>query len=76
MVTDLCRCNNERRRSCEQEFKATFGRSLHGLFSPLFGFDVVAFDDWLQTPDGVSTADYVTEKYGEKAEALCLRLIG
>ncbi len=62
MVTEHCKRNNMIRQSCEKEFKAIFGRSLYPFFDSLFGFDVIAFDKWLQTPEGMSTADYVTEK--------------
>ena len=73
---ELTQRNIELRKSCEKEFQITFKQSLHQFFHPLFGFDVVAFDEWLQTPDGMSTADCVIQKYGQNAADLCYWLIG
>ena len=41
----------------------------------LKNFDIVAFDKWLQVPDGTSTKDFITEKYGNRAAALVKSLL-
>lgn len=45
-------------------FEATFGLSLHRYLHPIFGFDVVRFDQDIRTPDGTSTEQFITQKYG------------
>jgi len=60
----------------ERTFKAIFGFSLSRFWNPILGFDVIKFDEWLKVPDGVSTADFVTAKYGEKATEFIRELIG
>ena len=52
-----------------ESFKRIFGRNLSEFWT-ITGFDVVRFDDWLGTPDGVSTHDYLKTSYGEEALAL------
>lgn len=57
------------------EFRLTFGVVLHKFMSPITGFDIVRFDEFLRTPDGISTRDYINQKYGNKAVELIERLI-
>lgn len=57
------------------EFRRTFGVVLHKFMSPITGFDIVRFDDFLGTPEGISTRDYINRKYGIKAVRLIERLI-
>ena len=63
------------------EFKEIFGRNLKKYLNPLnpfslmTGFDIVAFDDDLNTPDGTSTKDFVTSQYGEKGCKLIEKLL-
>ena len=56
-------------------FFRTFEVPLTRFMHPLLGFDVVAFDDWLGTPDGISTSDHILAKYGEPARELVFKLI-
>jgi len=37
--------------------------------------DVIRFDTWLKTPNGMSTKDYLTQVYGEQASRLVRKLI-
>lgn len=46
------------------------------FFNVISGFDVVAFDEYLQTPDGVSTKQHIETKYDIKAVVLIENLIG
>ena len=54
----------------EMEFYQLFRRRLRQYWHPLFGFDVVKFDVDIQTPDGVSCADHISQTYGEPARKL------
>lgn len=40
------------------------------------GFDIVAFDIIIKTPDGKSTKEFVQEKYGWRAIEIISQLIG
>lgn len=40
-----------------------------------FQFDIIAFDKFIKTPDGVSCKDYVKQKYGDQALKMIERLI-
>ena len=57
------------------EFQQTFGVPLTRFMHPLFGFDVITFDEWLGTPDGTSTADYILSTKGQPALTLIESLI-
>ncbi len=54
---------NENRAEFQRRFDIPLTRFMH----PILGFDVVSFDKWLCTPDGVSTHDYLIEKYDSSA---------
>ena len=58
-----------------EKFRRTFGVALHKFMSPLVGFDIVRFDEFLGTPEGISTRDYINRKYGIKAVELIEKLI-
>ena len=60
----------------EHKFRRIFGVGMWQFMDFLMGFNIVKFDDWLKTPDGVSTADYLTKKYGREACDLVKELIG
>lgn len=56
------------------EFKTIFGIQVTH-FANVLGFDVIKFDEWLGTPDGISTADYLTQRYGDRARQLVESLL-
>lgn len=60
----------------DRRFKRIFGVGMWQFMDLLTGFDVVKFDDWLETPDGLSTADHLAKKYGKEARDLVKALIG
>ena len=66
-MQELIKKNKENIVAHRLNFRHTFGRELTAFMHPLLGFDVIAFDDYLKTPDGQSTNDFITEKYGEAA---------
>ncbi len=67
--------NNQKRLLYAGLFSRTFGISIGKFWNIITGFDVIAFDEWLQTPDGTSTSDYLDQKYGEDARKLIEFLI-
>lgn len=52
------------------QFKRIFGVGTHSFVNPFTGFDVIAFDEFVKTPDGVSTRDHVLTTYGADAVRL------
>lgn len=40
-----------------------------------FQFDIISFDKFIKTPDGISCKDYVKQKYGDQALKMIERLI-
>jgi len=55
--------------------------TLEGHWHPLFGFDIIKFDDYCQAALGyvedgqTSTSDFTTAKFGKNATALIEALI-
>lgn len=75
-ILELMRRNVEKYKKHAPEFKHTFGIGLMPSFwNHLTGLGVIAFDEWLNVPDGKSTEDIVRERYGEDAVKLCYALI-
>ena len=52
-----------------------FAIALNSYWDIVTGFDVIAFDEFIQPEDGTSTRDAIMEKYGEKAVKLIETLI-
>ena len=75
IVQDLVRRNKDILLKKQYEFRQTFGIPLAKFWHPIFGFDVVAFDTWLGTPDGISTYDYLRDTKGPGAVTLVESLI-
>lgn len=69
-MADLIRHNKELLNQNRSKFQNTFGIPLTRFMHPLFGFDVVSFDSWLNVPDGVSTADHILATKGQEALTL------
>ena len=64
---DIVISNQHTLRSNGNAFQSTFGVPLSRFWNNLCGFDVVAFNDYLQCPENVSLADHITQKYGNEA---------
>ena len=57
-------------------FHRLFGCNLDLFLHPLFGFDVIAFDEQLiKPPNGTSTRQAILEKQGQEAVDLILHLL-
>ena len=55
----------------QAEFQEIFGVRLTRFWHPIFGFDIVKFDDnFIRPPDGTSTHEAIVAKYGERAAEL------
>ena len=66
----------------EKMFQATFKISLRKFYHPIFGFEVIQFDDWLISrhgydieASGKSASEFVTEKFGDAAAEMIYALI-
>ena len=57
------------------KFQSIFNIPLKNYWDKLFAFDVIGFDKFLETPDGVSTHDWILQKYGQNAVNLVLDLL-
>ena len=65
----------------EQPFKSYFKQSLRIFYHPIFGFDIIKFDEEMKTKFGyiednkTSCADFVSKNFGEDAKKLIDNLI-
>jgi len=68
-------------RRIQRLFERIFGVPLMRFYctvSRIFGYytlDIMLFDKWLETPDGISTKDYIRQKYGDVAVKLVEKLM-
>ena len=67
--------NRKKEQTFSKPFKETFNINMHPFFDYVMGFDVVAFDKYLEVPDGTSTKEFIAEKYGDDAVTLVENLI-
>ena len=67
--------NHTIRKLYQDEFQKLFKLDLQNFWNPFFGFDVLVFDKYLNTPDDVSISEHVISVYGEEAHELILRMI-
>lgn len=58
----------------EDEFLAIFKLQLRKYMSSLTGFDIIKFDEWLQSGDRAAS-DVVRERYGQRAVDLLTEII-
>lgn len=73
---DIVGDNAAKLNACRAEFIALFGMPLTRFMHPLFGFDIVAFDERvIMPPDGTSTKEAIRNRYGEAGVKLIERLI-
>jgi len=53
-------------------FRKTFGKDIRDFFRPtllaigMIDFDIIAFDEWLKVPDGISTRDFLIKNYSQE----------
>jgi hypothetical protein len=74
-LPDIMKRNRDKLFKHGKEFQQTFGVPLNKYLDPMTGFDIVKFDEWLKTPDGTSTPDWLTKKYSAKASELVRSLL-
>lgn len=66
----------EQHRLHSIEFELTFGKPLGHFMDPIFGFDLVRFDEHLIKPEeGQSTEEAIKARYGQRAVNLIRELI-
>jgi hypothetical protein len=62
----------------ETDFENTFNLSLDAFWSPVTGFDVIAFDQWLIDRGGdpeESVQQMITAQFGEEAVRLVMKIV-
>ena len=74
-LSEIANQNKDKLNANRDEFQRVFGIPLHRFFHPFWGFDVIKFDEWLKTPDGTSTADYIKQTKGQNALTLVEELL-
>ena len=62
-------------RADYDSFTRTFGVNIRKFWSNFLGLDIIAFDEYLKTPDGVSTKEHIKKTYGPEAVKLVERLL-
>lgn len=73
--------HHRNRKKWVNKFRETFGVSLDNYWTPVFGFDVIKFDNEYLIPkhnyedEKTSMADCVRKEYGEEAEQMLIDLI-
>ena len=76
MVQEFMLDNNKKRLAYSGSFQSVFGVSLREFWSILTGFDIIKFDEeFMKTPDGISTEEFVRQKYGELGVSIIKGLI-
>jgi hypothetical protein len=58
-----------------KQFRKFFGRPVQDFMCPVTGFDVIKFDEWAGTPDGVSCRDHIEKKFGKGSASIIETLI-
>lgn len=56
-------------------FKKVFKKSVLDFWCPITGFDAIKFDEWAETPDGVSCNDHVEKKFGKGSASIVKALL-
>lgn len=74
-VYELLLKYKQRYMECARRFVAIFGKPLKHFYRFDSGFDVVEFDKFLGVPDGVSTREFLADRYGDEAVRLIEKLI-
>jgi hypothetical protein len=57
------------------EFLMSKGIDVRKYMSPMFGFDIVKFDEDLGTPDGISCAEFIEQKHGKEVVEIIRELL-
>ena len=75
-IVDFAYYHRSRYLNHQAEFQQIFGKPLKSFWGGnLTGFDVVAFDHWVNREQIKSCTEFILEKYGEKAIKLLNALI-
>ena len=58
-----------------EKFEKIFKIDIRKFVTPVTGFDIVMFNNWLKIPDDESISNYLTEHYGKAAMEFVKELI-
>ncbi len=67
--------NKEKVERYRKQFHKVFGLQLYSYLNIITGFDIIKFDKHLCVPGGISTREYINQKYGEDAVRLIEMLL-
>ena len=72
---DIVAKNLKDYRDAAPLFLETFGVRLFTFWNHITRFDIVKFDEWLETPENVSCEEVIRTKYGVPAVELIKSLL-
>ena len=75
-LRDIVLKNKKLEHDYKSKFQEVFGITLSNFMDPITGFKIVEFDQYIKTPDGISTRDYLLRNSGEETVKLIEILIG
>jgi len=76
-VVDFAYRERHRYLTCHESFQRYFKRPLSDFWTGnLTGFDIVAFDKWINPEQILSLHDFIKKNYGDYAATLIYKLIG
>jgi len=75
IVGEIVRGNHKKAHDNSLVFKRLFNRNLKDYMDSITGFDIIKFDEDIETPDGISTHDFILKTYGQEAVDLVHSLI-
>lgn len=65
MTEEKCLQRKQAADAFAAEFQKQTSQRIRSFFDVVLGFDVIKWDSWLEVPDGESTAQVTTKRYGE-----------
>ena len=74
-VKGIVASNGEKKHKEADAFYHVFGVPITKYMHPLFGFEVILFDEFINPPDGTSLAQAVEDKYGLEGYNILARLM-
>ena len=74
IVSDFMLNNRNLLMKYGMEFRTIVGEPLNKYLHPMTGFDLPAFDDFIQTPDDISMCEHVESLYGKNAVKLIKKI--
>jgi len=74
-IAELVMANRKKYDADYLKFQSIFGIPLKTCWDKLFALDIIKFDKFLETPDYISTNDWILKNHGQDAVDLVKRLL-